>query len=178
MDFDPIDEAIAEWVREEPALDVDPMRVIGRIMALARLIERDQERTLRDYDLRNWSFEVLTTLRRQGEPYELSPTELLRRMMLSSGAMTNRIDRLEQAGLIARRPDSRDRRGWLIGLTPKGLAITATVLPAWQRQMHRCRSPLNEKEHRTMERLLKKMLLNWQARAGGKTEDDGEGSAE
>jgi len=91
METDPIDRLIGQWKRERPELDASPMAVVGRILRLAGVLERSVEETLRPFGLSLWQFDVLATLRRTGTPYRLSPTQLMKEVMLSSGAMMNRI---------------------------------------------------------------------------------------
>ena len=100
MTHDRIDEILEQWQRESPQLDVSALAVTGRVMRIARLLEKHRETVLTEYGLNVWSFDVLATLRRQGSPYQLKPTDLYGLLMLSSGAMTNRIDRLEEDGVV------------------------------------------------------------------------------
>src|ERR1700751_5058411 len=110
---DRIDHILAQWKRERPDLDAQPMGIVGRIQRAAASLRPLLDKTHQESGLQGDSFDVLASLRRSGPPYQLTPTELYREMMLTSGAMTNRIDRLEEAGLVARRPDPDDRRGTL-----------------------------------------------------------------
>lgn len=98
-------------------------------MRIARLLEKQRETLLAKYGLSVWSFDVLATLRRQGPPYQLKPTDLYSLLMLSSGAMTNRIDRLEQDGIVVRSRSGSDRRSVIVQLTPKGIALADAVMP-------------------------------------------------
>ena len=105
-----------------PDLDSSPIGVVGRVSRLSRLIDRRLAENFATFGLENWMYDVLATLRRHGEPYELTAGELMSRSMVTTGAMTNRIDRLEQRGLVARtRTD--DRRKVVVRLTPEGLAL-------------------------------------------------------
>ena len=99
------------------------MGVVGRILRLAAGLQRRGEESLAPFNLSMWQFDVLATLRRAGAPFRLSPTQLMRAVMLTSGAMTNRLDRLETAGLVRREPDPADRRGLQIVLTSQGLKL-------------------------------------------------------
>src|SRR5437773_10256855 len=110
---DQVSHILEQWKQVRPDLDVSPMGVIGRLLRLARVLERGLEATFASFGLSRWSFDVLATLRRSGPPYRLSPTQLFQAMMVTSGTMTNRIDRLEQEGLVARFDDPDDRRGIL-----------------------------------------------------------------
>ncbi len=129
MAADRIDRILLQWQQEIPQLDASPLAVVGRILRLARLLERQREALLAPHGLSIWSFDVLATLRRQGPPYQLTPTELYGLLMLSSGAMTNRIDRLEADGLVERHRESSDRRSVLVRLTARGQELVDAVLP-------------------------------------------------
>ncbi len=117
MERDIIDTVIKQWRTERPDLDSRPLAVVGRILRLAGILERRANAALKPFGLPIWAFDVLGTLRRQGAPFSMTPTELMRSTMLSSGAMTNRIDRLEEQGLVAREPDPDDRRSLHVRLT-------------------------------------------------------------
>lgn len=121
--MDHVDKIVAQWRRERPDLDVGPMEVIGRIVRLANLLNQEMERVFVHHELTAASFDVLATLRRAGTPYTLSPGDLMDSTMVTSGTMTNRIDRLVASGLVERRPNPKDKRGFLICLTPAGHAL-------------------------------------------------------
>ncbi len=125
---DDVDELVAAWQAERPDLDVRPMQVLSRITRLARHLDRERRAAFAAHDLESWEFDVLAALRRQGAPYELSPGALLRATLVTSGTMTNRIDRLEGAGLVRRRPDPQDKRGVLVTLTAAGAARVDAAL--------------------------------------------------
>ncbi|WP_433469847.1 MarR family winged helix-turn-helix transcriptional regulator [Spirillospora sp. CA-128828] len=120
---DAVDAILAQWGRERPDLDVSAMGVVGRISRAQLLLGRE----LRDFfaarGLESWEFDVLATLRRHGAPYELTAGALLKAAMVTSGAITNRIDRMEAKGLVERVRDAGDRRSVRIRLTPRGLEI-------------------------------------------------------
>jgi len=125
---DEVDDLVAAWQAERPDLDVRPMQVLSRISRLARHLDRERRSAFASHDLESWEFDVLAALRRQGAPYELSPGAPLRATLVTSGTMTNRIDRLEEAGLVRRRPDPQDKRGVLVALTPAGQARVDAAL--------------------------------------------------
>ncbi|MBD2353138.1 MarR family transcriptional regulator [Tolypothrix sp. FACHB-123] len=129
MNQDRIDEIISQWRQKSPHLDVSALAVVGRVLRIARLLEKHRETVLTEYGLNVWSFDVVATLRRQGSPYQLKPTDLYSLLMLSSGAMTNRIDRLEQDGIVLRLRDPSDRRSVIVQLTPKGIQLADTIMP-------------------------------------------------
>jgi DNA-binding MarR family transcriptional regulator len=119
---DEVDELVAAWRAERPDLDVEPLQVMSRVTRLARHTDRIRRAAFASHGLEPWEFDVLAALRRQGPPYQLSPGALLRATLVTSGTMTNRIDRLEQAGLVRRLPDPQDKRGVLVRLTGGGRA--------------------------------------------------------
>ena len=125
---DEVDDLVAAWHAERPDLDVQPMQVLSRVARLARHLDRARRTAFADHGLEPWEFDVLAALRRQGPPYELSPGALLHTTLVTSGTMTNRIDRLEEAGLVRRRPDPQDKRGILVTLTKDGQARADAAL--------------------------------------------------
>jgi DNA-binding MarR family transcriptional regulator len=125
---DEVDELVAGWRAERPDLDVEPLQVLSRISRLARHLDRARRAAFAAHGLESWEFDVLSALRRQGPPYQLSPGALLRATLVTSGTMTNRIDRLADAGLVSRQPDPQDKRGVLAVLTQCGLATVDAAL--------------------------------------------------
>jgi DNA-binding MarR family transcriptional regulator len=117
---DEVDRLVSAWGRERPDLDVRPLEVLSRVTRLARHVDRARGTAFAAHDLDGWEFDVLAALRRAGAPYELSPGRLLRETLVTSGTMTNRVDRLAARGLVERLPDPHDRRGVLVRLTPEG----------------------------------------------------------
>jgi DNA-binding MarR family transcriptional regulator len=128
-DPDVVDAIIADWKRERPELDPSGLEVAARVVVLARKLQRRVDRLLRKYNLAQWSFDVLAALRRAGDPYRLSPKVLSQSTMLSSSAMVNRLDRLESRGFLRRLPNTVDRRGLIVELTPAGKRIVDRVIP-------------------------------------------------
>jgi len=159
---DPVDKILAQWHQERPDLDVSPMGLIGRTTRLASHLRKAIGKTFADYGLQPGEFDVMATLRRSGEPYQLSPTELFKSMMVSSGTMTNRVDRLEKAGLVERIPDERDRRATLIHLTPKGFSLIDEAVTAHVANEHKIISPLSSEERTVLMGLLSKLLLSFE----------------
>lgn len=125
---DEVDDLVAAWHAERPDLDVEPLHVLSRVTRLARHLDRARRSAFASHGLEPWEFDVLSALRRQGSPYQLSPGALLRATLVTSGTMTNRIDRLEQAGLVQREPDPQDKRGVLVTLTATGRARADAAL--------------------------------------------------
>ncbi|PJN23953.1 MarR family winged helix-turn-helix transcriptional regulator [Kitasatospora sp. CB02891] len=117
---DEVDRLVAAWRRERPDLDVEPLEVLSRVSRLARHLDRARRTAFAEHGLEPWEFDVLTALRRAGDPYQLSPGQLLTQTLVTSGTMTNRIDRLTTKGLVVRLPDPDDRRGVLVRLTDAG----------------------------------------------------------
>jgi DNA-binding MarR family transcriptional regulator len=117
---DEVDRLVAAWRRERPDLDVQPLQVLSRVSRLARHLDRARRAAFAEHGLEPWEFDVLTALRRAGQPYQLSPGQLLTQTLVTSGTMTNRIDRLAGKGLVQRLPDPDDRRGVLVRLTDSG----------------------------------------------------------
>ncbi len=123
MSKDSIDQLQEDWARQRPDLDVRPMGVVLRIQTLAKILGDQAALRLQQFNLQWWQYDVLATLRRQGEPFCMPATKLADTTMLTSGAMTNRIDHLEAAGLVRRLKDPDDRRRVLVQLTRKGLGL-------------------------------------------------------
>lgn len=117
---DEVDRLVAAWRRERPDLDVEPLEVLSRVSRLSRHLDRARRKAFAEQALEPWEFDVLTALRRAGPPYQLSPGQLLTQTLVTSGTMTNRVDRLAGQGLVERRPDPSDRRGVLVRLTTEG----------------------------------------------------------
>jgi DNA-binding MarR family transcriptional regulator len=125
---DEVDGLVDGWHAERPDLDLAPMQVLSRVSRLARHLDRARRAAFSAHGLEVWEFDVLSALRRQGPPYQLSPGALLRATLVTSGTMTNRIDRLAHVGLVARHPDPLDRRGVLVRLTERGKVVVDAAL--------------------------------------------------
>lgn len=120
---DSVDAILAQWRRERPELDARPMGPIGRIKRCAGLLEPQLEAALAEFELTVWEFDMLATLRRAGQPYCLSPTELFSSLMVTSGTMTHRLKRMEARQFIERVPNAQDARSMLVQLTASGLSL-------------------------------------------------------
>ena len=156
---DGVDEILDQWRRERPDLDPSPIGVVGRISRLAREIEQRLEPVYREHGLEAGWHDILATLRRSGPPYRLRPTELTGATMLTSSGTTKRLDKLEQAGLIARTPDPDDRRGTLITLTDEGRrVIDATTAAHWDNE-RRILAGLSDADQRRLADLLRALQL-------------------
>lgn len=119
-EHDEVDRIVEAWARERPDLDFEPLQILSRVGRLARHLDRARRHAFASSDLDSWEFDVLSALRRAGAPYQLSPKALLQQTLVSSGTMTNRIDRLVAHGLVERRTDPHDGRGILVMMTPTG----------------------------------------------------------
>src|SRR5689334_7552286 len=117
---DAVDLVLAQWERERPDVDAWPMGMVGRISRLSRLLDARLKEFFAEHGLERWEFDVLATLRRSGAPYELTAGALNRAAMITSGAITNRIDRMAKRGLVERVPDADDRRSVRVRLTERG----------------------------------------------------------
>ncbi|MBP0001055.1 MAG: MarR family transcriptional regulator [Cyanobacteria bacterium SID2] len=156
MKSDAVDKILAQWQRERPELDVSPMGEIGRMARLSKHLDRSVQSTIAPFGLNLGEFDVLATLRRSGQ---LSPTDLFNTLMISSGTITHRLDRLEQAELVKRIPDPNDRRGTSIVLTDQGLTLIDRAVEAHVANAHRIMSALDESERQSLRRLLRKLVL-------------------
>ena len=154
---DQVDRLVEAWRRERPDLDLSPMEVLSRVTRVAQRLDRIRRATFSASAVESWEFDVLAALRRAGDPYELSPGRLIRETHVTSGTMTNRVDRLVQRGLVERSPDPRDRRGVLVRLTARG---RETVDGAFVDLLHREQgllSSLTRQERRQLATLLRRL---------------------
>jgi DNA-binding MarR family transcriptional regulator len=159
---DHVDRILQQWRRERPDLDTSPMSVIARISRLSRLLERRIADTLKAHGLDEARFGVLAALRRAGPPYCLSPTALYNSLLISSGAMTNRLERLTAEGLVRRVPDPTDRRSSLVQLTPRGLDVIERAVAAHTANEHAMLAALTRSERRQLADLLRKLLATFE----------------
>jgi DNA-binding MarR family transcriptional regulator len=160
-DADRSDAIATEWARERPDIDAFPMTVVARIQRVSQALKPLLDGAQEPFGLKGESFDVLASLRRAGEPYELSPTALYSELMITSGTMTNRLDRLEAASLIARRPDPSDGRGTLVALSKKGRALIDRALGDHAANEATLLSALTHEELESLSALLRKLLLSW-----------------
>ena len=155
---DEVDELLEAWGRERGDLDLAPVGVFSRVSRLARRLELARRDAFATHGIEQWEFDVLAALRRAGAPYELSPGRLLRETLVTSGTMTNRVDRLSARGLVERYPDPDDRRGVIVRLTAEGR-------PPWTPPSRRCSRPsatllddLPERDRTRLASLLRTLL--------------------
>lgn len=155
---DGLDEFAVQWQQQGIDRDLMPMKLVGRILRLMKIIEGEISRCHENFGLKQGEFDVLATLRRSGEPFSLTPSQLYQSMLLSSGAMTNRLDRLEQKGLIARQHSEEDRRSVLVSLTSTGKALIEDALPRHFDTMQRLVSGVMAEDREQLAALLRHWL--------------------
>ncbi|MCW2900439.1 MAG: putative transcriptional regulator, MarR family [Streptosporangiaceae bacterium] len=160
---DEVDRLVVAWQEERPDLDVEPLQVLSRVSRLARHLDRARRAVFVAHELESWEFDVLTALRRAGKPYQLSPGRLLRANLVTSGTMTNRIDRLAAAGLVERHPDPQDKRGVLVELTEAGRTrVDGTFADLLDRERELL-GGLSAAEQRQLAGLLRTLLVPFDA---------------
>jgi DNA-binding MarR family transcriptional regulator len=155
---DHVDFILKQWRTQRPDLDVSPMGIVGRLTRLSRLAGDEIGRTFNAHGLDRPSFDVLATLYRAGPPHRLTPLELMRASMVTSGAITQRLDRLEEGGLVKRTPSDSDGRGVHVTLTEKGLLLIKRTLPDHLETENRILAALTRKERSELADLLRKVL--------------------
>ena len=155
---DEVDDLVAAWRRERTDLDLAPVEVFSRVGRLARLLDRARREAFSAHQIEPWEFDVLAALRRAGKPYRLSPGQLLRETMVTSGTMTNRIDRLGERELVERSPDPHDRRGVLVGLTATGKRAVDGAFESLLASERELLAELSAGERRELAGLLKRLM--------------------
>jgi DNA-binding MarR family transcriptional regulator len=149
----------AQWARELPDLDTTPMAVLGRAYRLANLVRPSIEALFEGFGLDRGEFDVLSTLRRSGAPYRLTPTELYRSLMISSGGLTHRLVRLEKAGLVRRERAAGDGRSLLVMLTEEGIARTEAAFRADMENERRFLDGMTAEKRDALATLLAELLV-------------------
>ena len=160
--MDAIDRVVSQWAKEKPELDTEPMAIMGRLMRIAKHMENHVAELHKRYDLKMGEFDVLATLRRSGKPYRLTPSELISSMMLTSGAMTNRLDKLEKKGLIVREHSKEDRRSVTVELTAKGFELIDSLIEQHLQAQHELMGSLNSAEKGQVNQALKLLLPQYE----------------
>lgn len=155
---DHVDFVLGQWHEQCPDLNVSSMAVFSRLFRLHTLAVREVESTFREYGLHQGEFDVLATLYRAGQPHALNPQALVDALLLSSGAMTHRLDSLQQAGLLARAPNPKDRRSVLVSLTPQGLRVIKAVLDDYLATLEHLLAPLAAADRKHLATLLRQLL--------------------
>jgi len=153
---DEVDRLIAAWKRERPDLDLAPLSVLSRITRIARHL--DIARRDAFGDLENWGFDVLAALRRAGAPHQLSPGQLMQETMVTSGTMTNRLDRLEELQLITRETDPNDGRGSLVTLTKSGMCAVDAAMEDLLKNERKLLKDISAKERDQLADLLSTLV--------------------
>ncbi|AZY49859.1 MarR family winged helix-turn-helix transcriptional regulator [Bordetella avium] len=164
---DHVDFVLSQWADERPDLDVSPMAVCARLFRVNVLATRNAERAFRAHGLHQGEFDLLATLARSGPPYALCPQQLICALLLSSGAMTHRLDRLEAAGFVERSPNPNDRRGVIVSLTDLGQHTLQQVMADYLAELNHTLAPLNPAERRQLASLLKRLLIEHDQQAPG-----------
>jgi DNA-binding MarR family transcriptional regulator len=156
---DTVDRIARQWQAVRPDVDSSPLQVIARVSRLSRLIDRRLAVNFARHGLENWMYDMLATLRRSGEPYQLSAGDLLRQSMVTTGAITNRIDRLEAKGLVERVP-ADDRRKVIVRLTPRGLSLVDDVVATHMATERELLAALSPRQLGTLADLLRTLLVD------------------
>ena len=159
LERDEVDRLIAAWKRERPDLDLSPLAVLSRITRIVRHL--DIARRDAFGDLENWGFDVLAALRRAGEPHQLSPGQLMQETLVTSGTMTNRLDRLEELQLITREPDPSDGRGSLVTLTRAGMRAVDSAMEDLLENERELLQNLSAKDREVLADLLSKLVTKF-----------------
>ncbi|WKX75887.1 MarR family winged helix-turn-helix transcriptional regulator [Zobellia laminariae] len=157
---DLIDSLILEWKQEQPQLDSSAMEIVGRILKLSKILEKRASKALSNYGIHYTDLDVLATIRRSGKPYELTPSKLMKSVLITSGAMTALLKRLEKLELIYRSSDLQDGRIKLVGLTKKGSEVIDKAIETRFIEASESIKSLNDSENIALSILLKKLLLS------------------
>lgn len=158
---DEVDELVAAWRRERPDLDIDPLAVLSRVSRLAKYLDQARRDAFTDVGLEPWEFDVLAALRRAGHPYALSPGQLGLQTLVTSGTMTNRVDRLEDRGLVHRLRDLDDRRGIRVVLTDTGRQLVDRALDDLLRRERAILAGLDDAQRSELANLLRTLVLTF-----------------
>lgn len=158
---DEVDRIVGAWTRERPDLDFAPLQVLSRVGRLSKHLDRARRTAFAASGLDSWEFDVLSALRRAGQPYQLSPKALLLQTLVSSGTMTNRIDRLVERRLVERRTDPNDGRGILVVLTPDGSAHVDAAISQLLTAEAEVLDNLSAAEQERLAALLRKLSLDF-----------------
>ncbi len=165
---DHVDRLRAQWARELPDLDTEPMAILGRAFRLGNMVRPSIEATFAGFGLDRGEFDVIATLRRSGAPYRLTPTEMYSLLMISSGGLTHRLDRLEKAGLIRREKSPHDGRSVQVVLTEAGAALAETAFRTDMASEARFLRGLDATEREALAGLLSKLIAGVEAELAGR----------
>lgn len=153
---------IASWRRERPDLDVTPLQVLSRVSRLARHLDLARRSAFAAHDLEGWAFDVLSALRRAGRPYRLSPGQLLQQTLVTSGTMTNRVDRLAARGLVRRVPSDSDGRVVLVELAEEGASLVDAAMASLLEQERELLAGLSAQEQEVLAGLLRRLTTGFE----------------
>lgn len=169
MSDDAIDEFVREWAAEWPGLDASHLETVGRIWRISEHLRRGFDQGLKPLGLTWENFDLIASLRRQGKPYRMRPSDLAAACLVTSGAITNRLNQVERLGLVERGPDPTDRRAVQVALTPKGLALTDEVIRVQFSVARELLKPLQPDERDLLVPILRKLLATFEpARPGSR----------
>jgi DNA-binding MarR family transcriptional regulator len=160
-EHDEVDRIVDAWTRERPDLDFAPLQVLSRVGRLSRHLDRARRLAFAASDLESWEFDVLSALRRAGAPYQLSPKALLQQTLVSSGTMTNRIDRLVERRLVERRTDPNDGRGILVVMKPLGQERVDRAISELLESENELLDALSPGDQERLSALLRKLSLDF-----------------
>jgi DNA-binding MarR family transcriptional regulator len=158
-DRDEVDDLVASWRRVRPDLPTEPLEVLSRVKRVSHQLDQGRRAAFAGHGLQMWEFDVLAALRRSGEPYQLSPGQLLKQNHVTSGTMTNRVDRLATRGLVERQTDPADGRGVIVRLTEAGMTVVDAALAdllAWEETQL---GALDRDDRDLLATLLRRLLL-------------------
>lgn len=164
---DEVDRIVDAWQQERPDLDVAPLQVLSRVSRLARHLDIARREAFAANDLEPGEFDVLAALRRAGKPYTLSPTVLISQNLVTSGTMTNRIDRLESKGLVARLPDPSDGRGILVQLTQSGKSAVDRALEELLSREESLLATVSKADQEKLANVLRSIVLPFDEESSG-----------
>jgi len=158
---DEVDELLAAWQRERPEIEIDPLAVLSRVTRLAKYLDSARRQAFTEVGLETWEFDVLAALRRAGHPYALSPGQLGSQTLVTSGTVTNRVDRLEHRGFVRREPDADDRRGIRVVLTEQGRQVVDQALDDLLMRERTILAGLSGQQRAQLANLLRTLVLTF-----------------
>lgn len=163
---DEVEQLVAGWRRALPGVNVSPLEVLSRVTRLAHHLERQRSIVFARHDLETWTFDVLSALRRSGPPFDLSPGQLLAETLVTSGTMTNRLNHLEQRGLVRRKPDPKDARSVRVRLTAHGRRRVESALKDLVVREDALLNGLDDEQRSTLASLLKIVVAPFDSSIG------------
>ncbi len=160
MNKDIVDELLYQWATERPKMNVSALGIVVRVQMVGKLLQQRTNDALKRHGLKHWEYDVLSVLRRQGEPFEMPATDIARAALLTTGAMTTRIDGLEKKGLVRRRQGKLDRRSVLVRLTRKGKSLVDAAIDSRLASANQALSKMPLSDRRKVAASLRQLLLN------------------